>query len=189
MKRIIYLIAAVVAIIVLQSCCRNCFLGRYTRYKFDEAYKPDSTSRIRTDGFYSNSLDTTNPDTCLILGKDGTFIIKHKYLGTFNYGIYLVDNDTLKTFIMYPDNIFWHWAPEYNEFEIFDNGDVLRWAKRFYYGRQKIVGDCDNVYYFVPCSIEVPVNPIKYEKWIWADKKQWRQWVKDHPRPDDDDDF
>lgn len=41
MKRIIYLITVVLAIIILQSCCRNCFLGRYTRYKFDETYKPD----------------------------------------------------------------------------------------------------------------------------------------------------
>ena len=31
MKRIIYLITVVLAIIILQSCCRNCFLGRYTR--------------------------------------------------------------------------------------------------------------------------------------------------------------
>ncbi len=188
MKHILYIIVIALAITVLQGCCASRFLGNFTRYKFDEVYNPDSMGRIRTDGYYSNSLDTANPDTCLILGKDGTIILKYKYIHRSDYGISLVDNDILNAYIMLPGNIFYHWNPEIYQFEIFDNGNILRWEKLF---GVKFTGQCDNVYYFVPCSIDVPVNPLKYEKWIWADKKQWKQWVKDHPRPDggDDDDF
>jgi hypothetical protein len=104
-----------------------------------------------------------------------------------DFGIYNIDNDTLRIFVFSPDDIFAKWNESYYEFQIYEKR-ILKFTKALAPERITLLNNCDNVYYFVPCSIEVPVNPIKYEKWIWADKKQWKQWVKDHPRHDDDDD-
>lgn len=199
MNRLLLSILSIISLTTLQSCFRGHYLSQWTHYKFSNNYFPDKDKCLQIDGFYSNSSDTCNPDTLIVLTPDGSVFFKHgnndamrKYsIFDKNYGdfgIYNIDNDTLRIFVFSPDDIFAKWNESYYEFQIYERR-ILKFTKALAPERITLLNNCDNVYYFVPCSIEVPVNPIKYEKWIWADKKQWKQWVKDHPRPDDDDGF
>lgn len=187
MKRLIIAIVIIISLVGLQSCFRTHYLSQWTHYKFSDDYNPDEEGRLKINGFYSNSPDTCNPDTQIVLRPDGTVYRKGNY-GIWNFGIYNVDKDTVKIFFFPKSDLIFKWDEGYVEGRIYEKR-IIKLNKGLAPERYKWVGPCDNVYYFVPCSIEVPVNPIKYEKWIWADKKQWKQWVKDHPRPDDDNGF
>ncbi len=179
MKRLVYIILFVVLCLGVSSCV---FFYRYPkevkdcRIKYSGKYNPDSSNKIRKDGYYIE--ESTDTNICYFY-EDGTVLLKSRLRDSRKFecwGLYKVEGDSIMIEYYFNDPVRFLdfrlcdvYSRIEKKFRIMKNDSLMEvdiLGKRFL-----TLSPLPVSYYRFEASDEIPTPDSPVKKWRWMHKK------------------